>query len=836
MKLYFRSLRARIVLLTAVLFALVQWGAYYLVNLANYDNARSTIANQLEVGERFLEHLLDQRRAQLQQTARAIMHATPMSDLFGRSPQYSKAQLIDAAQRSGMTQDEFAVLVHADQSVLASPGGHMQEGASFPLPGMLLEARQHGVSSGVARAISGAYLLLAVPVEGVRASVERRPWLVVGQRLDERLVDEFRTLTQLELSLVEQSVKVSGHEHRLLLSTLGAGVQQALLAAVRQAPTHWNWSVSLTLANRVFETRRLVLVKDDGYELSAMLQQPLDSMLAVLDRSRLFLVLLACVSLPLSIGGSVWIARSITQPIKALSRAAVRIREGQYDQPIDVSGRDELGVLAQSLNHMRAGIASREAQIMRLAYEDPLTGLPNRARLMQRLQMLLAPRDDVPPMGVFLYLNLDRFQAINDTLGHASGDAVLHEVAQRLEGVVSSLVGGVIGENDSESFVARLGGDEFAVVLPGADDLRAGDVARCVIKALRPAIEVDGQPVDASVSIGVALYPADATDAGVLIQRASIAMVQAKRNNRAFAFYEASSDVAQREQLSLLGELRQAVQNSELRACYQPKIDLVTGRISGVEALVRWRHPKRGMTPPNVFMPYAEKTGFVRVITRWMLAVTLRQCGRWAADGVVLQVAVNLSARDLMAVELPQLVKALIDKYKVPPHLVCLEITESSVMEDPDRALKVLLELHGLGVKLAIDDFGTGFSSLAYLKKLPVDELKIDRTFVYRMIDDPDDYMIVRSTVELAHSLGLKVVAEGVESKACLDALRTLGCDMAQGYLFSTALRRTKLEAWLKESDWGLAHHFDQKSDAPHWSGPDSVLGNTIMPIPASSS
>ncbi|GAB4475135.1 MAG: hypothetical protein OHK0044_20220 [Burkholderiaceae bacterium] len=330
-------------------------------------------------------------------------------------------------------------------------------------------------------------------------------------------------------------------------------------------------------------------------------------------------------------------------------------------------------------------------------------------------------------------------------------------------------------------------------------------IARAIVGALRAPIESEGQPIDVAASIGIALYPEDGVDAGTLMRRADIAMYVAKRSSASFAFYDARYEVAQREHLSLLGELRRAVEAAELRAYYQPKVELATGRISGVEALVRWRHPTRGLVPPGEFMPYAEQTGFVRVITRWMLAVTLRQCGRWAAQGTPLQVAVNISVRDLLSRDLPQLVGDLLQKDRVPPELVCLEITESSFMEDPEHALATLRALHDLGVRLAIDDFGTGFSSLAYLKRLPVDELKIDRTFVMGMADDRDDRMIVHSTIELAHNLGLKVVAEGVETDACLDELRVLGCDLVQGYLISGPLRRSKLETWLRESPWGVA-------------------------------
>ncbi len=803
----FSSLRSRIVLIIALLFALVQAVAYFLVGNAHEDNARRSVAHQIEVGQRVLERLVDERRLQLRRELMALATQSMFKEMPRGEAHKLSGRLTELALGRSL---DMALLLSADLRVVADTSGQYAPGEVFALPGLLSEAHRAGAADALGQLGALAYVLVAVPVTGAAAvpnDPNRVTWLVGGQRVDEGLARDLRGLSGLEISFVEHR---HGHDGRVLGSTLSLALQRSLLSGLASMPTGWNTSAAVQLAGHSFETRRVALTTNGQTVVAAVLQRSLDDVLAATNRLRLFLLLLGCVSVPLSIWASVWIARSVTRPLEALSQAAVRIQQGQYDQPIEIKSSDELSVLAESLNHMRAGIASREAHIMRLAYEDPLTGLPNRARLMQRLQAILAPGSQAPLHGVVLYLNLDRFQVVNDTLGHAAGDVVLREVARRLEGVIGGLLGGVVSSTGTDGFMARLGGDEFAVVLPGADEGAAGEAARAIATALRPAIEVNGQPVDAGASIGVAMYPADATDAGVLIQRAGIAMVQAKRSNQTYAHYEASLEVVHREQLSLLGELRQAVQHSELRACYQPKIDLATGRVSGVEALVRWRHPKRGLTLPGVFMPYAEKTGFVRVITRWMLAVTLRQCGRWAAWGSPLEVAVNLSARDLMSTELPHLVADLLHKHEVPHHLVCLEITESSVMEDPERALSVLLALHRLGVRLAIDDFGTGFSSLAYLKKLPVDELKIDRAFVHRMIDDPDDRMIVRSTVELAHSLGLKVVAEGVESSDCLDALRGMGCDMAQGYYFSPALRRTELEKWLQESGWGFARTIEQ--------------------------
>ncbi|HRK57226.1 MAG TPA: diguanylate cyclase, partial [Burkholderiaceae bacterium] len=612
------SLRSRIVLLTAVLFALVQALAYFFVSSAHQDNARVAVAHQLGVGGRLLERLVEDRARQLQREAESLVeHSMALQRLNNEASGLEQA-IAKASLSQGL---DLSMLLGVDGRVMKDFSGAFASGSDFPLPGLLSEAARLGRGYAVARLASKAFVVAAVPVgEGAGQvaglSRVRARWFLAGLRIDHVMASDLKQLSGLDVSIVETR---RGRDAQVLATTLPDKLRGALVKQLGVGASAWGQSKVLNLQGKSFETRQFALTTDGTVVVAAVLQRSLEDVLAASRRLRWLLLVLACISIPASVWASVWIARSITRPLHALTKAAVRIQQGQYDQIIEVESADELAVLADSLNHMRTGIASREAEIMRLAYEDPLTGLPNRARLMQRLRAILDGQAGGVRHGMVLYLNLDRFQVINDTLGHAAGDAVLREVAHRLEQVVAHVVGGVLAATGTEGFIARAEGDEFVVVLPGATSAIAAETVREIASALRPAIEVSGQPVDAGASIGVSAYPADATEAGALIQKASIAMVQAKRNNQLYAYYEPGADVARREQLSLLGELRNAVQHSELRACYQPKIDLKTQQVSGVEALVRWRHPKRGLTLPALFMPYAEKTGFVRVITRWML-------------------------------------------------------------------------------------------------------------------------------------------------------------------------------------------------------------------------
>jgi diguanylate cyclase (GGDEF)-like protein len=790
----FRRLRTRIIVAFAILVTVVQAIAFVLVNAANDRNAQAKIGQELAVGERIFSRLLDEKRSQLIQTAGVLSADYGLREAVAtRDVATIESSLRNHGGRVGA---DVTMLIDLKNIVVTDTTTPSRRGKPFPLVASIEAARNEGHSASLALLEGRAYQLVVVPV------LAPLPigWVALGIEIDDELASDLQKLTELQVSFFDFR---AGHEPRLLASTLSPSARQTLAELLKSPRRAGAERLQLRLAGDEYESRLVGIDIGATERVLAVLQRPLGEVRATFEQLRVFLMLLAAVSIPLAVLGSYLIARSITQPLSELTRGALRMQGGDYSAPIAARNHDELGLLAGTLNHMREGIARREREILRLAYEDGLTRLPNRALLLDRLEQgLRTAMRRSEPLTVMV-LDLDRFKEINDMLGHMAGDVVLKQVASRLQAVL----------RDSDT-VARLGGDEFALVLPMADTDLVRVVARRIALALRTPVEFEGQPLDVAASIGSAIYPQHGEDAGTLIRHADAAMYVAKRNNTGHAFYDPSYDVGQREHLSLLSELRRAVEESQLRAYYQPQIDLATGRVRGVEALVRWRHPTRGLLAPVEFMPYAEQTGFVRVVTRWMLAVTVRQCGKWAAQGIPMQVSVNISARDLMNRELPYVIADLLRTHSVPPHLLCLEITESSFMEDPKHAQATLRQLDGLGIRLAIDDFGTGFSSLAYLKKLPVAELKIERSFVMGMVEDKDDRVIVRSTIELAHNLGLQVVAEGVENEEALAQLRELGCDFVQGYLMSGPLRRRTLEAWLLESPWGLRGANEQVVEA----------------------
>lgn len=456
--------------------------------------------------------------------------------------------------------------------------------------------------------------------------------------------------------------------------------------------------------------------------------------------------------------------------------------------PVKSDGAGHWVVVLREITQRR----NRETALERQALHDQLTGLPNRVLFHARLEFALRQAlEDGRPLTLLLF-DLDNFKEINDTFGHEYGDRLLTEVATRVRAVLR--------ESDT---LARVGGDEFAALLPGTDGAGAEVIARRVIDAMTGPVRLQGthllRHLPVGVSVGAAIFPEHGDDARSLLRLADIAMYSAKRRQAGFSVFAPEQDQHSKTGLSLAGELQSAARTNQFRLHFQPLIDLNTGRFVRAEALVRWQHPEHGLIRPDQFVPQAERNGVIRALTAWVIDETLGQIRAWQGRGISVPVAVNLSMRDLHDAALAELVQDAITRHGVDPSLFQIELTESAVMTDPERALSALEALRTMGVGVAIDDFGTGFTSLAYLTTLPLNGLKIDRAFVQGMDESRERAAVVRSTIELGHALGLKVTAEGVDRPALLDQLRAFRCDTAQGYLISRPLAPDAFAAWLRQ-------------------------------------
>jgi diguanylate cyclase (GGDEF)-like protein len=609
-------------------------------------------------------------------------------------------------------------------------------------------------------------------------------WVVMAFPINKAMADEMRALSGLEVAIL---TKEKTGTWQVNASTLTRADSQSLGLQLQSMPIAEDKAVKLRMSDSEFSAEFGALGKNGGQTTGVLLLRSVSEALAPYWRLQWMLGGLTLVGIALAVLASIFTAKRIAQPLRQLADSAKRLGQGDYATPIGIKRDDEIGELANAFDIMRDGIAKRELEISRLAYWDILTNLPNRAQFVMLLGDAIGAASTAGDACFVLMMDLDRFKYVNDVLGHSVGDALLRQLAQRLQALLG----------DRQDTVARLGGDEFAILLPHSSLQQARSLAARVLLALESPLSVDDQNVDVGAGIGIAGFPAHGQDAESLLSLAEVAMYEAKQRNSGAVVYDSLIDKSSEQNLSLLSELRHASEHNEFRLYAQPKVLFGSGKVVGIEALVRWMHPVKGMVVPDSFIPFAEQTGFIRVLTRWVLEQSAALCQRLNARGIHLKISVNLSTRDLLDQDLPAKFADVLNHYQVDAAAFCLEITESAIMEDPIRAQQTLDRLHAMGVDLSIDDFGTGYSSLAYLKRLPVDELKIDKSFVLNMERDADGTTIVRSTIDLGHNMGLRVVAEGIESEAVWYLLADLGCDQGQGYFMSRPMPIEQLPDWL---------------------------------------
>ncbi|WP_228897508.1 bifunctional diguanylate cyclase/phosphodiesterase [Acidovorax sp. Leaf73] len=778
-----RSLILRLIGLTLLLLLIVQAAGFAVVRATIERNARAQIAQALDLDENVWRRLLEQNADKLRQGS-ALLAADYgfRSAVNSGDEETIQSVLENHGNRIGAA---VTALLGTDLELRAvSLAGNME---AFPATLRALVPPLAAQPQGSQIAVMGGvpYQFVMVPL---RAPVVIG-WVLMGFPVNQPLADEMRQLLAVHVALV---VKGEDGRAKVPVSTLPPG-SLALLQREGVPSGELQTPEGILLA-------RAIRLDSVGGEVQALLLRSVDEVLAPYRQLQVLLAIITVAGVMLFAVGTGLVAQRLTTPLRSLLAATQRLSRGEYDVPLEHTDRsDEIGNLARSFDHMRRDIAAQQTEVRRLAYWDRLTGLPNRERFREAVVLAIARSTGgaVPPNPLaVLTLDLDRFKHVNDVLGYSFGDRLLQAVAERLRQQVPS----------PDNMVARLGGNEFAVLLRGADAATAHATALRITQSFEEPLAFEDQTVDLSAGIGIACWPGDADDADTLLSRSEIAMYAAKRRLSGAQQYDASFDSASAQTLSLLTELRHAVEHHELRLYLQPKVPLHGQPGRAAEALVRWQHPQRGLVPPMQFIPFAEQTGFVRQLTLWMFEEVARLLADPRTQSLALRVSVNLSTRDLLDPELSTRLADILVRHGVPASAFCLEITESAIMDDPQRAEAMLNRLSEQGFKLSIDDFGTGYSSLAYLKRLPVHELKIDKSFVMGMETGEDDAMIVRSTIDLAHNLGLTVVAEGVETAAILERLRTLACDEAQGYHIARPLPVDDFLAWQE----GQAHQVRQ--------------------------
>lgn len=507
-------------------------------------------------------------------------------------------------------------------------------------------------------------------------------------------------------------------------------------------------------------------------------------------------VLLMVLFAVISIGGLLYwyLERNLLHPLEVLG-ARLRGENAPAEPGHSIVSRlAELDGMSENVDRLERQLEDVRQQFEQAAFLDPTTQLPNRPAFLLAIERAIhgVENESAGPLAL-LILDLDGFKAVNDSLGLAAGDALLRQVGERLTGKLRAI-----------DVVARIGGDEFALLLPQADSRQATTAARLLLQAMRQPFVIDGQQLDLGASIGIALYPDHGVDPYMLVQRADIALHTAKVGIAGYTLYDPSLDSDSADRLILLSDLRRAIEQEQFELHYQPKVDLISRRVMGVEALIRWRHPREGVMLPGRFIPLLEQTGLIRSLMPWLANEAMRFARCLQELGHPLTVSINLSVRNLLDPQLADTLAEPLAAHHLDPALIELEITESAVMDEPERACLMLERLSQMGFRLAIDDFGTGYSSFSYLKRMPVNTIKIDKSFVLGMLSDSNDTAIVRTSVELAHHLGLEIVAEGVETAELLESLTGIACDSAQGYFLSRPLTSDALIDWVRHSSWGL--------------------------------
>ena len=768
------GLSSRIAALSLLLLLLVQAAVFSVVSISIDQSARHQVAQELVVGERVWRRLLDQNAQKLGQGASLLA-----ADFGFRSAVNSgDTETIRSALENNGARIGATVTALMDTSMaLRAVGAGLNAAELAPMVRQLagpLSRDPQGSQIGLVGRVP--YQFVMVPL---RAPVAVG-WVLMGFPISQKLVDDMRAISDLHLALYSQP---GGENATVAVTTLSADALltlQAIAGDVHELPVSGDRLIA-----------RFVKLDSGAGGVHTLLLRSVNDVVAPFRQAQVALAWITALGVVLFGVGSVFAARRVTTPLRALVDATKTLGQGHYDMPMaHLDRHDEIGNLAKAFDAMRISIGARQAEVRRLAYWDRLTGLPNRVRFREAVRQEIESLGAVAEMGkgevAVVMLDIDRFKHVNDVLGYSFGDWLLVAVAKRL--TQQDLISG--------DMVARMGGDEFAVMLTQSDAQAAVAVAQRIAKAFERPLAFHDQTVDLSASIGIACWPQHATDADALLSRAEVAMYGAKKKATGIQLYDPAADAASTQTLSLLSELRHALDHGELRLFLQPKIALADSAIVAAEALVRWEHPQRGLVQPLEFIAFAEQTGFVRDLTLWMFEQVGRLHQGLQRGGTPLRISINLSTRDLLDPEFPSRLAAILARNGVSARGFCLEITESAIMDDPQRAQTTLNRLSELGFKLSIDDFGTGYSSLAYLKRLPVDELKIDKSFVMNMENDEDDAKIVRSTIDLAHNLGLTVVAEGVENALIWGKLKELACDEAQGYFMARPMPASEFAPW----------------------------------------
>ncbi|RWU12724.1 EAL domain-containing protein [Pseudidiomarina gelatinasegens] len=757
-----KSFRSRLLVSFMTLAGAVLIISLVAVWLATSQQSERTLERELEVSERVFAELMDVRAQQLQQAAEVLTTDFGFREAVASGDENTIiSALINHGERIG-----------TDLIVLQSPNG--EEIAATHTSQLLPSIENLTAGKSAAQLVlvdDEIFQIVTVPVR----APDLIAWATLGFGVDDDFAVLMRQLTHADITFMNRQQR----------NVFASSLDEEILAQIEDPAIALNTALdNLNLAANVSgfndiqyalsnDPNLVILFSTDEFaatsEFVTLQQQYLVIALATL----IFAVLLAMIT-----------ARKINQPVASLTRAAEQLGAGDYNQPITLQRNDEFGALGAAFETMRQGISQREQQIMYQLQHDLLTGLPNRVSLRDYLSRAIQSKQN----GYVVLLNVARFGEVNDRFGQQVGDRLLQMISQRLR-----------DSAPEQWWIGRLAGDEFVLIGEGQSEPQTKALLRDVEQTLSQPWWLDETSYLLEFRAGYLTFPNIGDDADSILRRAQICARQAKQRNAFAVAYEHGMDEQHLRRLQIVQALPSAVREQRLQLHYQPKVNCNDGRILGVEALLRWRDEHLGVVRPDEFIPLAEQTGEINRLTRWVCTAAFDQLQLWHEQGLQLALAINLSALDLQWPDLVKFLREAAQKRGLSPQSITLEVTESAVMVEPEQAIKRLTQLREAGFKIAIDDYGTGYASLAQLKRLPVDELKLDRSFIQDIANSHADLTIVRSTLALAHELQLTTVAEGIEEESAWQILQQLGCDTVQGYYFSRPLAATQFEQWLRD-------------------------------------
>ena len=762
------------------------------VMTATNNNVERQAATRLMVGGSVFESLMETRGDQLLESARVLTADFGFKQSVALKDMSTIASVLE--NHGGRINADIVTLFSLDGEPLASAADVETNAQTQFFQEWLSELHGESNPQMIANLGGSAYQLVVVEVRAPTPIA----WAMIGFEIDIHFAESLKDMTLLDLSFT----KVEAGEHKIIVSTLPSTAQRSLPGVgVGQS--------------EVEDFAHLPIANGDVSGLSIMLSIPLVEERARFEVLQQHILAISAAVLFISLLILIPMLRGVTRPIQLLVLGAQRISGGDYGSPIDTSlrGGAEIEQLAQSFNNMQTAIAAREAHIIHQAHHDTLTGLPLRDKIAMDLGGKINAAVDGGHIAI-VSISVQRVKSINNSLGFAIGDKLLNACAERWRERFSA-----------PHVVGRSTASEFFLLY----EVPAGESGLLLTERLHglwsEPFVIEGFEINVPLTLGVATFPEHGTTPEALLRRSDIALNKALELRHPTEFYEKGEDEKHLKQIRLINDLKQAVQENQLTLHYQPKVNVKAGAVTEAEALVRWMHPELGFVPPDEFIGLAEQSGLMPSLSRWILRRGIDDACLWRAQGVDVAVAINLSAYDLVHDDLPSFVGSLLEQRSFPGSALILEVTESAMMEDPVIALKVLNEFKELGVRLAIDDYGTGYSSLGQMKQLPVDELKIDMCFVRNLGEELSDQVIVKSTIAMAHNIGLKVVAEGVEDEKAQSMLEAWGCDKLQGFFFSKPLPLDQFLKWMEKFEYQPGD-FQGGGDEVKQSGSDGISAN----------